>query len=79
MGDEQRYLVMHQDELRAKAAERYLHLLGTALRITTPDAKVNQALAWAEVTLEQGWVCDRGIGCAGGRLWSIPRRAASAV
>ena len=33
------------------------------LRIETPDAAVNQQLAWAQVALDQAWVCNPVLGC----------------
>lgn len=33
------------------------------LDVETPDSSVNRALRWAQVTLEQAWVCNRQLGC----------------
>ncbi|GGG91783.1 hypothetical protein [Silvibacterium dinghuense] len=46
-----------------QAAEHYAALQSHSLRITTPDDEVNQALAWAEVALDQAWVCNARLGC----------------
>lgn len=35
----------------------------TAMRIQTPDAEVNQALAWSQLALDQAWVCNPTLGC----------------
>ena len=38
-------------------------LLGSTLRIETPDNAVNQQLAWAQIALDQAWVCNSVLGC----------------
>lgn len=32
--------------------------------ITTPDAEANRAIRWAQIALEQAWVCNARLGCA---------------
>jgi glycogen debranching enzyme len=49
-------------ELEASAAH-YRELRNDAIEIRTPDEAVNKALAWAEVALDQAWVCEDRIGC----------------
>jgi glycogen debranching enzyme len=50
-------------ELERNASAHYADLQSEALRIETPDAAVNQALAWAEIALDQAWVCNADLGC----------------
>ena len=33
------------------------------LQIETPDANLNRDLAWAEIALDQAWVCNPYLGC----------------
>lgn len=33
------------------------------LLVKTPDEEVNRAFAWAEIALDQAWVCDGNVGC----------------
>jgi glycogen debranching enzyme len=51
--------VVRNAELRARA--RYAAL--RAMDIETPDTAVNRALHWAQITLEQAWVCNPQLGC----------------
>ena len=50
---------MRSHEARARARYDTLH----RLEIDTPDSSVNRALRWAQVTLEQAWVCNPQLGC----------------
>ena len=45
----------------ALARERYAGL--SVIDVETPDSTVNRALRWAQVTLEQAWVCNPQLGC----------------
>jgi len=45
----------------ASARDRYANVRLTD--IETPDSAVNRALRWAQVTLEQAWVCNPQLGC----------------
>jgi glycogen debranching enzyme len=38
-------------------------LMNTMLTVTTPDERVNRAIAWSELALDQAWVCNRELGC----------------
>jgi glycogen debranching enzyme len=49
--------------LEATAVKHYAELLSHSLRINTPDAEVNRALAWSEIALDQAWVCNPDLGC----------------
>lgn len=51
-------------ELEDAARDHYAQLTQNALHISTPDDRVNSALAWAEVALDQAWVCNPQLGCA---------------
>ena len=50
---------MHEEQAAAHWKEFWQH----ALRVETPDPQVNQAIAWAEVALDQAWVCNTDLGC----------------
>lgn len=56
-------LSAHTDELQHAASASYASLSTSALQIDTPDAEVNQAIAWSEIALHQAWVCNPRIGC----------------
>lgn len=45
----------------ALARERYAGL--SVIEVETPDSTVNRALRWAQVTLEQAWVCNPQLRC----------------
>ncbi len=48
---------------RPRRAAHYDELLASTLRIETPDHSVNQQLAWAQIALDQAWVCNHVLGC----------------
>jgi len=50
-------------EKEAEAKAHYTELESRSLCLHTPDAKVNSAVAWAQIALDQAWVCNRMIGC----------------
>jgi glycogen debranching enzyme len=52
-----------QRDLEAAASVHYAQLAANALRMETPDRKVNQQLAWAQIALDQAWVCNPVLGC----------------
>jgi glycogen debranching enzyme len=52
-----------QRDFEAEASAHYAHLAANALRIETPDREVNQQLAWAQIALDQAWVCNPVLGC----------------
>jgi glycogen debranching enzyme len=56
-------LLHAQSGLEADARNHYAGLRAGALRIETPDAAVNQQLDWADVALDQAWVCNPVLGC----------------
>ncbi len=49
--------------LEAEARTHYAQLLANTVRIETPDHAVNQQLAWAQIALDQAWVCNDALGC----------------
>jgi len=51
------------DALQKAAVKHYEDVLSHSLRIETPDAETNRALAWAEIALDQAWVCNPDLGC----------------
>jgi hypothetical protein len=56
-------LAAHEAALRREAADHAETVLAGSLRITTPDAAVNEALVSATLALDQAWACAPGIGC----------------
>lgn len=56
-------LIRNSDKLQAEAEAEYREAGEKHLRVETPDDRVNQAIAWSEVALEQAWVCNPGLGC----------------
>ena len=54
-------LASRPEEYEARARERYAAL--RLVDVETPDSAVNRALRWAQVTLEQAWVCNPQLGC----------------
>lgn len=49
--------------LEVEAQSHYAQLLAKTLRIQTPDRAINQQLAWAQIALDQAWVCNPVAGC----------------
>ncbi len=58
-----RDLISGEKRFEAEARNHYANLLANTLRIETPDAVVNQQLAWAQIALDQAWVCNQVWGC----------------
>jgi len=48
-------------DYEARARRRYAGM--DVIDVETPDTNVNRALKWAQVTLEQAWVCNPQLGC----------------
>jgi glycogen debranching enzyme len=57
-------LIQDRASLEAESAAYFRGVEEDSLHIETPDAKVNQAIAWAEIALAQAWVCNPDLGCA---------------
>ena len=58
-----RSLVRERQNFEAEADAHVQQLRRNMLRVTTPDAEVNHAIAWAQVALDQAWVCNADLGC----------------
>jgi glycogen debranching enzyme len=56
-------LLTAEPTLQTEAHSHYQQLLAGTLRIETPDQGVNQQLAWAQIALDQAWVCNDVLGC----------------
>jgi glycogen debranching enzyme len=56
-------LLNTEPAFEAEARDHYAQLLARTLRIETPDDAVNQQLAWAQIALDQAWVCNPVLGC----------------
>ncbi len=56
-------LLGSQAKFESEARSHYAELLGSTLRIETPDEIVNKQLAWAQIALDQAWVCNPVLGC----------------
>jgi glycogen debranching enzyme len=56
-------LLTAKTTLETEARAHYAQLLASTLRIETPDNAVNQQLAWAQIALDQAWVCNDVLGC----------------
>jgi glycogen debranching enzyme len=50
-------------ELEKEAVSHYADLRSSIVQIETPDVTLNQDFAWAEVALDQAWVCNPYLGC----------------
>jgi glycogen debranching enzyme len=60
---EVRSLMQNISGLEAQSRAHYAELRQSSLRIQTPDEEVNKALAWANIALDQAWVCNPTVGC----------------
>jgi glycogen debranching enzyme len=58
-----RQLLSDRAALESTAAQHYQDMLAQGLEIDTPDARVDRALAWSQIALEQAWVCNPDLGC----------------
>jgi glycogen debranching enzyme len=58
-----RQLIKDRPAYEAQTAAHVHEILDSVLRVETPDARVNQAIAWAEIALDQAWVCNPDLGC----------------
>lgn len=56
-------LLSAEIRLEREARSHYDQLLANTLRIETPDPVVNQQLTWAQIALDQAWVCNEVLGC----------------
>ena len=58
-----RILLEQSQALESAAQAHYRDVLADGLEIETPDPQVNRALDWAQVALDQAWVCNPDFGC----------------
>ncbi len=58
-----KHLLAGRPAMEREAKAHYAALEASQLQIVTPDAAVNSALAWANVALDQSWVCSPTLGC----------------
>ena len=56
-------LIRDQKTLEAEGAAHVTDLTNKLLQVKTPDARVNQAIVWSEIALDQAWVCNPDLGC----------------
>ena len=56
-------LIAASRRLQTTSQDHYANVLSTSLEITTPDASVNRAISWAQIALDQAWVCNPYLGC----------------
>jgi glycogen debranching enzyme len=56
-------LITNQDALHEQSNHHVANLMHTMIKVTTPDDRVNQAIAWSELALDQAWVCSSDLGC----------------
>ncbi|WP_446744437.1 MGH1-like glycoside hydrolase domain-containing protein [Silvibacterium acidisoli] len=52
-----------EDGWLAEAGNHYKQLAANAIQLETPDEQLNSAFAWAEIALDQAWVCNDKLGC----------------
>lgn len=58
-----RKLLSDRTALESTAAGHYQEMLAQGLEIDTPDPEVDRALSWAQIALDQAWVCNPDLGC----------------
>ncbi len=56
-------LISNAATLEVDATQQQRQRAENAMRIETPSAEVNKALAWSELALDQAWVCNPTLGC----------------
>jgi glycogen debranching enzyme len=56
-------LLSAETHFEMEARTHYAQLLQSTVRIETPDHAVNLQLAWAQIALDQAWVCNEVLGC----------------
>ncbi|WP_348264313.1 hypothetical protein P8935_07200 [Telmatobacter sp. DSM 110680] len=56
-------LIRDRESLEAEAATHFREVTERDLRIETPDSEANKAIAWAEIAIDQAWVCNLDLGC----------------
>ena len=56
-------LITTSRQLQSSSQDHYAKMLSSSLQIITPDAAVNNAISWAQIALDQAWVCNPYLGC----------------
>jgi glycogen debranching enzyme len=56
-------LLSDRSALEYEAESHYRIGAEKGFRIETPDERVNRALAWSQIALDQAWVCNPELGC----------------
>lgn len=56
-------LVSNLKALHDEYDHHIAELRKTMITVTTPDDRVNRAIAWSELALDQAWVCNNALGC----------------
>lgn len=56
-------LIANSARYEAESAAHFNEVLNSSLQIETPDDRVNQAIAWSQIALDQAWVCNPQLGC----------------
>ena len=60
---EYRTLLLSSQKEEEQARADYAAQLGRMVDLRTPDEAANRAFEWAEIALEQAWVCNPYLGC----------------
>jgi glycogen debranching enzyme len=58
-----REMVDNGEALQSKARLHYADVIENMLRVKTPDERVNKAIPWSEIALDQAWMCNPDLGC----------------
>ena len=56
-------LMRDSSSLQFEAAAHTREVRDNLLQVETPDDRVNRAIAWSEIALDQAWVCNPDLGC----------------
>jgi glycogen debranching enzyme len=56
-------LVQDREALKTEYSAHVEDVTGAMVKLTTPDARVNDAFAWSELAVDEAWVCNRDLGC----------------
>jgi hypothetical protein len=72
--------LLTSEQWKQDSSKHYEDVLASAVQIDTPDEDLNRALAWAEIALDQDWICTDELGCAyAAGFGPVPSGAASAL
>src|SRR6201996_1069616 len=56
--------LLTSEQWKQDSEKHYEGVSGSAVQIDTPDEDLNRALEWAELALDQAWICTDKLGCA---------------